>query len=267
MQYCPIAFKCSLLMLAVSMAGCSSAPPLSPDHIYAQSVSLAAYDQLIHPIDLTVVDPNSVPQMTVRADSLDDPDYLESHALRCIGPDEAASMNRANQALCGRRGGKYEVHAPQGVCATRSDSDHPLFVMLAFPRAQTCFDITMIEPRGNTASPEYVNELARHGFVTQVARQEQAKRASAYSQRLQEQLARKQQADEARLAAELPRLHEIGATACNFDGEITYMAYVEDFTDKRLKLRVSAAFATLARVPMPFQQQIIWSTPEQWHPC
>lgn len=261
------ALKFSLALFLVSAAGCSSAPALSPDHIYAQVVSLVAYDKRLHPVDLTVIDLTALPQETAHADSLDQPGYLESHALKCIGADETASMKRAIRTLCVHRGGEYQVRPPLGVCALDKDGDHPLFVMLALPRSQTCFDITMIEPRGNTASPAYVNELARNGFVTEAARQEQAKHTADFNQRLQEESAQQREAELIRQAAELPRLHEIGARACKVDGELTYLAYVEEFTDQRLKLLVSAAFATRSRLPMPFHQQIMWSTPDQWHPC
>jgi len=263
----PSALKFSLAIFIGSAAGCSSAPVLPPDHIYAQVVSLAAYDKRSHPIDLSVIDLSAVPQETARADSLDQPGYLESHALKCIGADETTSMKRAVRTLCAHRGGEYQVRPPLGVCESAKDGDHPLFVLLALPRSQTCFDITMIEPRGNAASPAYVNELARNGFVTEATRQEQAKRTAGYNQRLQDEAAQQREAELIRQAAELPRLHEIGARVCKVDGELTYLAYVEHFTDQRLKLLVSAAFATRSRLPVPFEQQIMWSTPDQWHPC
>jgi hypothetical protein len=98
-------------------------------------------------------------------------------------------------------------------------------------------------------SSDYLQFLvSKAGYQTAEVKagKDAARQAAANEARARHQAeARAQQArDQARLQAELPLLKKRGTKVCRVDGQQTFVGFVEDFTDEKVKVLVTQGFMT-----------------------
>ncbi len=260
---------CKTAAVTALLAGCALGPTLPPDHLYAQAASLVAYERNVHPANLDQVDLSTVPPIRVTGEAADQPDYLQSRVRDCGAAVGAQDVIREVGRICRLRGGEYRRQGPIGVCVKPADPDHPLLAVSATRLDAVCTLVVLTEPRSQPAGPGYQKMLVEQGFKTQAALALENAMRQATLEQLQNLQAQEKARKEARLERELPLMRQRGASVCQESNGITYFAYVDDFTDQRLKLIVSSAFYTghPGIAPGGFKQEVIWSTPESWHLC
>lgn len=176
-------------------------------------------------------------------------------------------MRAAFGELCRRQGGRYEGN----FCSVTEDRERVLFMAKITRFNDGCAQVEalVLVPKGSPDAAAYRERLNREGFESNLAlkaRQDiDAQRRLAMSLR-QDQV----RATEARrLAFELPQMRRRGASVCRQDGGITFLAYVEDFTDDKLRVLVSNAYFTQTPSMSPggFQQHTEWVNPGNWYTC
>jgi hypothetical protein len=186
-----------------------------------------------------------------------------------VAEQSASALKAHFAALCARRGGTYDGRQ----CVRGDDPDLVLFFGAAEVRGR-CDAVPeiaalVVEPTGEASDPAYVKRLRDLGYLTRAERA--ARDSQLASQRLREQQRAEVQArDEAsRKAAELPRKRQRGTQVCRQEGPNTFVGYVEDSTDEKLRVLVSRAFRTgFPSLSLGgFTQEIVWDWPQRWDLC
>jgi hypothetical protein len=165
-------------------------------------------------------------------------------------PANGGSLVRAREQfadLCKVKGGAFDG----SFCRRRDGNDDvPFMAKVASRGTGGCYSLNVAEPTEGVGGPDYLSYLVKYGYETEAARrQATAQRAAEAMRRSAEarsQAAAKAEADRARLTLELPRMRKRGTLVCMDDGRQTFVGYVEDFTDEKLKVLVSRGFLTQA---------------------
>ncbi|WP_342133576.1 hypothetical protein [Hydrogenophaga sp. OTU3427] len=138
-----------------------------------------------------------------------------------------------------------------GFCQASENSDDVLFMAKLTRRGNSdCWTLAVAEPVGSIHSNEYRNYLLGQGYVPKAQRDELLKaKQDQERKRIEDQAKRKIENDrkeQERLAIELPKMKMRGARVCKNVGDSTYIGYVEDFTDDKLRVLIQDGFLTLS---------------------
>ncbi|MFH7042209.1 hypothetical protein ABT392_07820 [Paucibacter sp. JuS9] len=183
------------------------------------------------------------------------------------GVDAWGSASRAFAEVCRRRGGSYEG----GFCSAREDRDKVLFMAKVTRNSDFCSQVHVqtLEPVGPSPYPGFTTKMVAFGFKTSamLATENAARQRAAEAVR--ERQAQAQDLELARAVREWPQMQRRGTTVCRKHDGVTYVAFVEDFSEDKLKLLVSRAYITLSpgSAPGGFRQEIIWANPIDWFLC
>jgi hypothetical protein len=162
---------------------------------------------------------------------------------------------------CQRKGGAYQ----NGFCREANEPDLVLFYAMVSRRGD-CQNVAfpvgvqIIEPKGtNLQSPGYLSALRQVGYVTQ----KEVLEAAVERERMADE---KAQREKARLAREMPMLTSRGTKICHIQNSWTYVGYVEDAANQKIKIHISAMQA-LGGGPPISHEELIWDFPSNWHVC
>lgn len=142
--------------------------------------------------------------------------------------------------LCGRKGGSYDGR----FCTARSGVEEVLFLANFDQKPELgCLGVRLLvaEPKSAPADPAWISYLEGQGYrrVAQREREQNVLRTA-----LQVQAERQAAAESVRLAVELPQLKKRGTKVCKVVGPQTFVGFVEDFTDEKVKVLVTQGFMT-----------------------
>ena len=148
--------------------------------------------------------------------------------------------------LCRVKGATFD-----GAFCRRGDGDDVIFMArIVSTGSGGCFTLKVAEPVEPSGSSEYLAHLVSNGYVSEAARRQNAAVRAADAARRADlarlQVEAKSEADQRRLLAELPQMKKRGTVVCTDDGRQTWVGYVEDSTDEKLKVLVSSGYLTQA---------------------
>jgi hypothetical protein len=262
----PLIFMPLLAVTLAAFVGCASAPPIK-----ATDSALSVADRAI----LTAVPLAGAPlHMLTAADPGTDRGTHRTKA-QTFCPSGASGVERVLKAftdLCTARSGKFE----DSFCTRPGGQDAVLFAA-KLERVGNCVRLNVGEPTGEPNAPRWLAYVSSLGYVNEALRRELAQSA-AESRRVIESVTASIKADQAReaferersrLMAQLPLMKKRGARVCASQQGTTFVAFVEDWSDERLKLLITDAYRATApsiRVA-PGGPTLIWDEPTNWRLC
>jgi hypothetical protein len=183
-------------------------------------------------------------------------------------PTSAESLNRVTKSfaeLCAAKAGRYDGR----FCAQPGNPDKVVF-LTALERAGNCMRLTVSEPNGDATAPQWVALTTELGYKTTAQRQQEAEAAAASRAAFQRIVASaKAEQERVRLETELPMMKKRGAKVCTANAGNTFVGFVEDWSDEKLKILIVEAFRT--NVPsMKLNlgaSNVTWASPEEWRLC
>lgn len=186
--------------------------------------------------------------------------WCEPNADKSTVPEARSTF----AALCRRLGGAWQ----EPYCTNPSDRDRVHFMAQIVAAARPCANgtaVRVLEPTGDPMAPAYVTALRGLGFRTT----EDLARDKAQAAAKEREAAARGAAEAERRAAMLPTMRRRGTRVCRTEAGNTFVGFVEDSTDAKLQIRITAAFNT--RVPQyqlgGFQPHVIWDAPGRWELC
>ena len=260
----------ALLTVAGLLAGCAmdlSPPP--KDDLVAVGFYLSMHEQRTGE-RLSTVDLDRLRGGPIRGQYMQGPSMREGKQWWCQardGYDSWGSASRAFAEVCRRRGGTYDA----GFCSARDDRDKVLFMAKVTRKNDACSQVHVqtLEPTGPNPDPSFSAKMVAFGFKTSamVATENAARQRAVDAANERKAKALAQELD--RVDREWPQMQRRGTTVCRKHEGVTYVAFVEDSTEDKLKLLISRAYITLSpgSAPGGFRQEIIWASPIDWYLC
>lgn len=246
-------------LLAVS--GCTTDRPL-PDP--ASQTSLIEYVQGLRRDTSTLLDrvaaeiPSPVEEL---------PDYRiwgDFWCPRHLQVHSTDDVIRQVAVYCESKNGIYR----EPLCHATRDPDEILFYAAFRRNIDRCqnvaatVDVRIVEPRpGKEESTAYVQRLHQLGFRSE---------AEVAAERVKSQERRRMERE--RIAEELPLLRTKGTKVCSERDGWLYAGYVEDSTDRKIKISVADQYIVNpdgrpgVRNPQ-YRPESIWDFPQRWFVC
>lgn len=257
-----------LLGVALVMVGCASAPPPKDALLWkarALTDHVAQTGQSITTVNLETLQPGYGGKISETAD------YRQEALWWCAAKnfDEWAATRNAFSELCRRQDGVYQ----DGFCSSNRDRERVLFMAKVTRFNDLCSQVEalVLAPTTSPDNPRYWGRLLKEGFQTTADLRAKQSEQEQRRLRLANAAEQDRRREEIRLSAELPHMRKRGASICKQEpySGITYQAYVEEFTEDKLRILVSQAFLThnSSMSPGGFQQHIEWVYPVGWYLC
>ena len=272
----------ALAIATMALAGCASSPqqalekfstidsPIELGRAIAVEQSKSA-DTGFGLLDLALNPLLAAPLQALTAGKVyESPGFRGDTQRWCGGKGDIwSATTNAFMALCKRKGGTFD----SGFCSKTGERDQVLFMAKvnhsqnSHCRAEV--QIFVAEPTASPQASDYMEFLLKAGFETSAARQARLD-ASRAAQR--EALARQQEqavAERRRLAAEWPQMRLRGTRVCRESGDTTWVAFVEDEANGKLKVLLNRGYVTrnpAMGVNLP-QATVLWEAPDPWRLC
>jgi hypothetical protein len=228
------------LGVAVGVAGCATAP----EEISAEDSAIALGKSLV--MQSVPIGGLAVQALVSAGDGEDRGSYRYKSQLFCQTNSQAVANIRQKFAiLCGRKGAEFDGQ----FCVRPDGADRVLFsAQLESQGTGSCYRLYVSEAV-TVGSPDYLQFLvSKAGYQTAEAKagKTAAQQAAANDARarIQAETRAQQAREQARLQAELPMMKKRGTKVCRIDGQQTFVGFVEDFTDEKLKVLVTQGFMT-----------------------
>ena len=224
--------------VVVAMAGCATTD------LGAEASAIGVSKSLV--MQSVPLGGMAVQALASAGDGEDRGSYRYKSQLFCQTNSQAlANIRQKFAILCGRKGAEFDGQ----FCMRRDGADQVLFsAQLESQGTGNCYRLNVSEAV-NVGSPDYLQFLvSKAGYQTA-----EVKAAKAAAQqlaaiearaRLQAQALAQQTLEQARLQTELPQMKKRGTKVCKIDGPQTFVGFVEDFTDEKVKVLVTQGFMT-----------------------
>jgi ribosomal protein L20 len=128
-----------------------------------------------------------------------------------------------------------------------------------------CTDILIAEPSEQPPTREYLALLQAQGYRTAEDVQTERRLAREQAERVRENAL----LDALKREQDLKQMHEIGTRVCRDDKGVRYTGFIEQTTERKVK--ISITFADMIGHPNlhpgGFQPTTIWDNPENWFVC
>ena len=179
------------------------------------------------------------------------------------------------RAFCRAHGGAFREPA----CTDAADPGTVLFFARFDTKTATCggaatpVGVQLAEPKpGAQKSAAFLGVLHNGGWQSPEERRVAADRDTKKEDAANAAAVAQAQAEQERVARELPLLKTRGTRICHQEGEWIFVAFVEEATDRKIQIRI--ADAQYARDPTSrirpggfVPGQIEWDFPQRWRIC